>query len=100
MFLLTGAVVVCVLVLCPVAADAQESFVVIVLVPVKGGDLGERALGVATYQAGGGGHHLPERQLVLEERSHDPEKLPGAVPLVQLRRDRNVKKSLNKKSYV
>lgn len=70
--------------LCSAAADAQEGFVVIVLVPVKGGHPGESSLGVATYQAGGGGHHLPEGQAVLEERSDDLQKLHGAVPLEQL----------------
>ncbi|TNN65135.1 hypothetical protein EYF80_024644 [Liparis tanakae] len=50
----------------------------------KGGDAGESALSVATCQAGGSGHHLPEGQIVLEERSHDLEKLPRAIPLVQL----------------
>lgn len=94
--LLTGAVVVCVVALCPATADAQEGFVVIVLVPVKGGDSGESALSVAAYQAGGSGHHLPEGQIVLEERSHDLEKLPGAIPLVQLWRDQKGKQSLNK----
>lgn len=73
--------------LSPAAADTQEGFVVIVLVPVKGGDSGESPLGVATYQAGGSGHHLPEGQTVLEERSHDLEELPRAVPLEQLWRD-------------
>lgn len=82
--LLTGAVVVCVVALCPATADTQEGFVVIVFVPVKGGDAGESPLSVATHQAGGSSHHLPEGQIVLEERSHDLEKLPGAVPLEQL----------------
>lgn len=82
------------------AADAQESFVVIVLEPVKGVDAGESALSVATYQAGGSGHHLPEGQIVLEERSHDLEKLPRAIPLVQLWRDTKVEQSLNKNRYV
>lgn len=84
--LLTGAVVVCVVALCPAAADSQEGFVVIVLVPVEGGDPGESPLSVATYQAGGSSHHLPEGQIVLEERSDDLEKLPGAFPLEQLQR--------------
>lgn len=78
---LTCVVVVCVVALPPATVDAQEGFIVIVLVPVKGGDSGESALSVATYQAGGSGHHLPERQIVLEEGSHDLEKLPGAIPL-------------------
>lgn len=68
----------------PAAADAQEGFVVIVLVPVEGGDPGEGALSVAAHQAGGGGHHLPEGRVALKERSHDLEKLPGAAPLLQL----------------
>lgn len=94
--LLTCAVVVCVVGLPPVAVDAQEGFVVIVLVPVEGGDSGESALSVATYQAGGSGHHLPERQIVLEEGSYDLEQLPGAIPLVQLWRDIKAKQSWNK----
>lgn len=88
------------MVLCPAAVDAQEGFVVIVLIPVKGGDSGESALSVATYQAGGSGHHLPEGQIVLEERSHDLEKLPGAIPLEQLWRDKEGKESLDKNREV
>lgn len=68
----------------PAAADTQEGFVVIVLIPVKGGHSGESPLGVATYQAGGSSHHLPEGRIVLEERSHDLEKIPAAIPLEQL----------------
>lgn len=82
--------------LCPAAADAQEGFVVIVFVPVKGSDSGESALSVAAYQAGGSGHHLPEGQIVLEERGHDLEKLPGAIQLVKLWRDQKGKQSSNK----
>lgn len=84
----------------PAAADPQEGFVVVVLVPVKRGDSGESALGVATYQAGGSGHHLPEGEIALEERSHDLEKLPGAIPLEQLWRDKTGKQSLNKNREV
>lgn len=86
--LLTGTVVVCILALCPAAADAQEGFVVIVLIPVKGGDSGECAFSVATHQAGGSGHHFPEGQIVLEKRSYDLEKLLGAIPLAQLWTDK------------
>ena len=85
--ILTGAIVICVVALCPAAAaDTQEGLVVIVFIPVKGGHSGESPLGVATYQAGGSSHHLLEGQIVLEERSHDLEKLPGAAPLEQLGR--------------
>lgn len=66
------------------AIDAQENLVVVVLVPVEGGDPGEGALGVAAHQVGHGGHHLPEGRAVLEEGGHGPEELPGAVPLMQL----------------
>lgn len=72
--------------MCPAATDTQESFVVIVLVPVKGGDPGKSPLSVATYQAGCSSHHLPEGQIALEERSHNLQKLPGAFPLEQLHR--------------
>lgn len=81
---LTGAVVVRVVALGPAAADAQEGFVVIVLVPVEGRDPGERPLGVAAHQAGGGGHHLPEGQNLLEQRSHRLDQFPGAAPVEQL----------------
>lgn len=82
--LLTCVIVICVLILPLVAVDAQEGFVVIVLVPVKGGDSGESTLGVATNQAGGSSHHLPERQIVLEEGCYDLEEFSGAILLVQL----------------
>lgn len=82
--LLTCAIVICILIPSLVTVDAQKGFVVIVLVPVKGSDSGESTLSVATYQAGGSGHHLPERQIVLEEGSYDLEEFPGAIPLVQL----------------
>lgn len=81
---LTGAVVIGVLTRVPAVADAQEGFVVIVLVPVKGRDPGESPLCVATHQAGGRGHYLPDGRLVFKERSHDLEEFPGAVPLEQL----------------
>lgn len=87
--LLTGAVVVCVAALCPAAVDAQEGFVVIVLVPIKGGDSGESSLSVAAYQAGGSSHHLPDGQIILEERCHDLKELPGTIPLEQLRGGKN-----------
>lgn len=87
--------------LSPAAVDAQEGFVVIVFVPVEGGDSGESALSVAAYQAGGSSHHLPERQIVLEEGSHDLQKFLGAVPLVQLWGDNTAKQSCstNREAY-
>lgn len=84
---LTGAVVIGVVSLRPAAADSQEGFVVIVLVPVKGSDSGESPLGVAAYEARGSGHHLPEGQIALEERSHNLEELHRAIPLEQLWRN-------------
>lgn len=82
--LLTGAVIVCVVDLCPAAADAQEGFVVVVLIPIKGGDSRESSFSVAAYQAGGSGHHLSEGKIILEERGHDLEELLGTIPLEQL----------------
>ena len=81
---LTGAVVICVVALSPANADTQEGFVVIVLIPVKGGDSRESPLSVAAYQTGGSSHHLPEGHIFLEERTHDLEKLPGATPMEEL----------------
>lgn len=93
---LTGAVIICVTVLCPPSADTQEGFVVIVFIPVKGGDSGESPLSVAAYKAGGGSHHFPERQTFLEERSHDLDELPEATLLEQLQRDKKNHSSFNK----
>lgn len=83
---LTGAVVVDVAALPPFSADAQEGFVIVVLIPVEGSDSGESAFGVTANQAGSSSHQLPKRQIVLEEGSHDLEELLGAIPSVQLRR--------------
>lgn len=83
---LTGAVVICVVTLGPVAADSQEDFVVVVFVPVKRGDSGESPLCVAAYKAGGSSHHLPERQILLEQRRYDLDELHGAAPVEQLGR--------------
>lgn len=44
------------------AVDAQEGFVVIILIPVERGDPGESPLRVATEQTGGGGHNLAKRR--------------------------------------
>lgn len=46
------------------AVNAQKGFVVIILIPVEGGDPGESPLRVATEQTGGGGHNLAERCLL------------------------------------
>jgi len=54
-------VIVVVLPLSPRAVDAQKCFVVVIFVPVEGGDPGEGPFSVATEQAGGGGHELAER---------------------------------------
>lgn len=85
--------------LCPAAADSQEGFVVIVLVPIKGSDTRESPLRVAAYEARGSGHHLPEGKIVLEERSHNLEELHGAVPLEQLWRDDTGKTCGNFETY-
>lgn len=58
---LTGRVIVAVLPFSPCAVDAQKGFVVVILIPVEGGDPGEGPFSVATEQAGGGGHELAER---------------------------------------
>lgn len=68
--LLTGAIVVGVVAVARLAVDAQEGLVVVVLIPVEGGDPGEGALAVATHQAGGDSHQLTEGRAVLEQRSH------------------------------
>lgn len=81
---LTCAVVIAVAAPPRFTADAQEGFVVIVLIPVKGGHAGESAFGVTAHQSGGSSHQLPKGQIVLEEGSHHLEELLGAVPLVQL----------------
>lgn len=81
---LTGAVVVRVVILRSAPADAQESFVVIVLIPIEGGDSGESPLGVTTYEAGGSSHYIPKGQIFLEERGHDVDELLGATPVEQL----------------
>lgn len=81
---LTCAVVVDVAALPPFTADAQEGFVIVVLIPVKGGDSGESVFSVTADQAGSSSHQLPKRQIVLEEGSHDLEELLGAIPFVQL----------------
>lgn len=72
----------------PFTADAQEGFVVIVFIPVKGGYSGESTFSVTANQAGRSCHQLPKRQIVLEEGSHDLKELLGAVPLVQLLRQK------------
>lgn len=93
---LTAAVVVDVAALSPFTADAQEGFVIVVLVPVKGGDAGESTFGVTANQAGSSSHQLPKRQIVVEEGSHDLEELLGAVPFIQLQRqNRDLKKKNN-----
>lgn len=92
---LTCAVVMAVAALPSFAADAQEGFVIVVLIPVKGGDSGESAFGVTANQAGGSSHQLPKGQVVLEEGSHGLEELLGAIPLVQLWRKNRVKKHKN-----
>ena len=71
----------------PGAVDAQESLVVVVLVPVEGGDPRKGPLAVAAHQARGGRHQAPEGQgPVPEQRGHRPDQVPGTFPVPQLGR--------------
>ena len=71
----------------PGAVDAHEGLVVVVLVPVEGGDPRKGPLAVAAHQARGGRHQAPEGQgPVPEQRRHRPDQVPGAVPVPQLER--------------